>query len=57
MEFIVIITVEAKDECADGEGRLPSDRELANVASDRLRDETRGDFELPWMVRDVRPHA
>jgi hypothetical protein len=54
MEITVILVVEAKDEFSGGDGRLPTAQEAASLVNDQLADSTRGDFELPWMVRSVR---
>lgn len=57
MKIPVILVVEAKDEFSGGEGRLPSTEEVVALVQDQLVDSTRGDFELPWMVRQVQAMA
>lgn len=51
--YLLRVTVEAKDEWGGGAGVLPVPRELASRTSDILRDQTRGDWETAWMIRDV----
>lgn len=49
----VVLWCEAKDEYSEGAGREPRPGEIAPVIQDIMTDVTRGDFELPWMVRRV----
>lgn len=54
MEITLAIVCEAKDECAEGPGRLPGPFELAAIAQDILSNETKDDYEVPFRVTEVR---
>lgn len=55
MRVMLDVTIEAKDEWAEGEGRLPHVGEIAPNLQDVLVDATRRDYEnFPWKVRAVR---
>lgn len=53
-EVTLVVTIEDKDEWEGGAGRLPVPGETARTLSDTMSDVTRGDWELPWKVRQVR---
>jgi hypothetical protein len=54
VRVLLEVEIEAKDEWEGGAGRLPAPAEIATVAHDHLRDITRSEWELPWMVRSVK---
>jgi hypothetical protein len=53
-QFVLIVTVESKDEWEGGVGHLPSGDEVARRIHDEAHYSTRGNWELPWMVTKVR---